>query len=93
MSADNHHEKNIIRLTGRLVLRTFGQRSKSEHLGVYLVTDQGDYLIRPAGANPFMDNPLMKMAGKTVTAEGYIVDYVFLARSWKEEDPHTDAAI
>ncbi|MBC9914230.1 hypothetical protein [Chitinophaga varians] len=95
MSADNHHEKNIIRLTGRLVLRTFGQRSKSEHLGVYFVTDQGDYLIRPASANPFMNNPLMKLAGKTITAEGYIVDYVFLASSWKEgeEDPHPDAAI
>jgi hypothetical protein len=95
MSADNHPEKNIIRLTGRLVLRTFGQRSKSEHLGVYLVTDTGDYLIRPAGANPFMNNPLMKLAGKTITAEGYIVDYVFLARSWKEgeEDTHPDAAI
>nr|WP_295869569.1 hypothetical protein [uncultured Chitinophaga sp.] len=95
MSADNYSEKNSIRLTGRLVLRTFGQRSKSEHLGVYLVTDQGDYLIRPAGANPFMNNPLMKLAGKTITAEGYIVDYVFLARSWEEgeEDPRPDAAI
>lgn len=95
MSADNNSENNSVRLTGRLVLRTFGQRSKSEHLGVYFVTDQGDYLIRPAGANPFMNNPLMKLAGKTITAEGYIVDYVFLARSWKEgeEDPRPDAAI
>ncbi|MBC9930214.1 hypothetical protein [Chitinophaga qingshengii] len=94
MSADNQTpEKNIVRLTGRLVLRTFGQRSKSEHLGVYLVCDQKEYLIRPAGANPFMNNPLMKLAGKTITAEGYIVDYVFLARSWAEEDSSPDTTI
>ncbi len=87
MSADNHQqEKNSIRLTGRLVLRTFGKQTKSEHLAVYLVTDQGEYLIRPASANPFMNNPLMKLAGKTIIAEGYIVDYVFLARSWEEEE-------
>lgn len=94
MSPDNNQQdKNLISLTGRLVLRTFGKHTKSEHLGVFLVTDQGDYLIRPAGANPFMNNPLMKLAGKTITAEGYIVDYVFLAKAWKEEDPFPDAAI
>ncbi len=82
----------VISLTGRLVLRTFGKYTKSEHLGVYLVTAHGDYLIRPAGDNPFMNNPLMKLAGKTITAEGYIIDYVFLAKTWKE-DPFPDAAI
>ncbi|CAL1517072.1 hypothetical protein [Chitinophaga sp. MM2321] len=89
MSADkNHRDGNphIITLTGRLVLRTFGKHSKSEHLGVFIVTDQGDYLIRPAGGNPFMNNPLAALAGKTITTEGYIVDYVFLAKSWQEAD-------
>ncbi|HVI44298.1 MAG TPA: hypothetical protein VM802_05495 [Chitinophaga sp.] len=88
MSADKNNQGNhpsTITLTGRLVLRTFGKFSKSEHLGVFLVTAQGDYLIRPAGCNPFMENPLMEQAGKTITTTGYIVDYVFLAQSWQEE--------
>lgn len=89
MSADNtNRDKSnpFITLTGRLVLRTFGKHSKSEHLGVFLVTDQGDYLIRPAGANPFMQNPLMPLAGKTIVATGSIDDYVFLAQTWKEAE-------
>ncbi|MET3876786.1 hypothetical protein [Chitinophaga sp. OAE865] len=89
MSADNNNrdkDSPFITLTGRLVLRTFGKHSKSEHLGVFLVTDQGDYLIRPSGANPFMPNPLMPLAGKTIVTTGYIEDYVFLAQTWKEEE-------
>ncbi|PSL46650.1 hypothetical protein CLV51_103631 [Chitinophaga niastensis] len=89
MSADkNNGDSNVptITLTGRLVLRTFGKHTKSEHLGVYLVSDQGDYLIRPTGTNPFMDNPLMPLAGKTIITTGYILDYVFLAKTWKEVD-------
>lgn len=89
MSADkNNGDKNspFITLTGRLVLRTFGKHSKSEHLGVFLVTDEGDYLIRPSGANPFMPNPLMPLAGKTIITTGAIQDYVFLAQTWKEAE-------
>ncbi|MFY0254470.1 hypothetical protein ACDQ55_11000 [Chitinophaga sp. 30R24] len=88
-SADNNNgAKNspFITLTGRLVLRTFGRHSKSEHLGVFLVTDQGEYLIRPSSANPFMPNPLMPLAGKTIVATGAIEDYVFLVQTWKVED-------
>lgn len=81
MSADK-----TITLTGRLVLRTFGQFSKSEHLGVFLVTDKGDYLIRQASGNPFMSNDLMPLAGKMIVATGTIEDYVFLAQTWKEVD-------
>ena len=73
-----------ITLRGRLILRMFAQHSKSEHMGVYIVCDQGEYLIRPAAGNPFAENPLMPMAGKIISATGTIVDYVFLATSWQE---------
>ncbi|MFB6454604.1 hypothetical protein ACE38W_04975 [Chitinophaga sp. Hz27] len=85
MSADNKTDKNApITMRGRLALKTFGLHSKSEHLGVYLVSDQGEYLIRPSDGNPFTDNPLMPMAGKQISATGTIVDYVFLVSSWHE---------
>ena len=89
MSADKHNgDKNnpFITLTGRLVLRTFGKHSKSEHLGVFLVTDEGDYLRRPSGANPFMPNPLMPLAFNTIIISGGIQDYFFLAQTWKEAE-------
>ncbi|MCW3463832.1 hypothetical protein [Chitinophaga nivalis] len=86
MSADKKGDINLptITVTGRLVLRTFGKHTKSEHLGVYLVADQFDYLIRPAGCNPFMDNPLLPLTGKMIIATGYIMDYVFMVQTWQE---------
>ncbi|RAJ83512.1 hypothetical protein CLV59_103480 [Chitinophaga dinghuensis] len=86
MSADNKMDSNTktITLRGRLILRMFAPHSKSEHMGVYIASDQGEYLIRPAEGNPFADNPLMPMAGKIIAATGTIVDYVFLVTSWKE---------
>lgn len=82
MSADKDRTETIT-LQGRLVLRTFGRTTKSEHLGVYIVTDKGDFLIRPAGDNPFAHNLLTPLAGKVIRAEGVIVDYVFLAKHWE----------
>ncbi|MBO9155262.1 hypothetical protein ACFOTA_23835 [Chitinophaga sp. GCM10012297] len=69
---------------GRLVLKTFARTTKSESLGVYLETEDGSFLIRPAGGNPFTDNPLAKLAGKFIEATGRRSDYVFFASSWRE---------
>lgn len=69
---------------GRLVLKTFARTTKSESLGVYLETADGSFLIRPAGGNPFADNPMAALAGKYIEATGRRSDYVFFARSWRE---------
>lgn len=81
MSDDN---KKIETVKGQLVLKTFARTTKSESLGVYIRTASGSFLIRPAGRNPFMDNPMAEMAGKYIEAEGRRSDYVFFARKWKE---------
>ena len=69
---------------GQLVLKTFARTTKSESLGVYLQTAEGSFLIRPAGGNPFMDNPLAALAGKYIEATGRKSSYVFFADGWKE---------
>lgn len=69
---------------GQLVLKTFARTTKSESFGVYLQTAEESYLIRPAGGNPFMDNPLAQLAGKYIEATGRKSSYVFFADSWKE---------
>ncbi|MCK7556684.1 hypothetical protein MKQ70_17320 [Chitinophaga sedimenti] len=91
--SENKPHKNTpaaVTLRGRLILRTFGRTTKSEHLGVHLDTGDAVYLIRPAAGNPFMDNPLEALAGKYIEASGRISDYVFFARSWKEIAPPED---
>lgn len=77
-------KKKITTVKGQLVLKTFARTTKSESLGVYLRTAEGSFLIRPAGRNPFMDNPLAELAGKYISAEGRKSDYVFFVRKWKE---------
>jgi hypothetical protein len=82
MSDDRKNKALTVR--GRLVLKTFARTTKSESLGVYLETEDGSFLIRPSGGNPFADNPLAELAGKYIEATGRKSDYVFFARSWRE---------
>lgn len=82
MSEDKKGKSITIR--GRLILKTFGRTTKSEHLGVHIDTGENTWLIRPAGSNPFMDNPLGELAGKYIEATGRLSDYVFFAKTWKE---------
>lgn len=77
-------KKKTTIVKGQLVLKTFARTTKSESLGVYLRTADGSFLIRPAGRNPFMNNPLAELVGKFIEAEGRKSDYVFFARNWKE---------
>ncbi|MGX5817301.1 hypothetical protein ACWKWU_03845 [Chitinophaga lutea] len=82
MSGSKKQTKQIVK--GQLELRPFARTTKSESMGVYLRTAAGSFLIRPAGGNPFMDNPLAALAGKYIEAEGRKAAYVFFAKSWKE---------
>jgi hypothetical protein len=72
------------KVKGQIILKTFARTTKSESLGVYLQTADGTFLVRPAGGNPFMDNPLAALAGKFIAAEGRKKDYVFFVKTWHE---------
>lgn len=72
------------RVKGQIILKTFARTTKSESLGVYLQTADSAFLIRPAGGNPFMENPLAALAGKFIEAEGRKSNYVFFVKTWKE---------
>ncbi len=89
-TANNGEPYTLVTLKGKLELRIFGRTTKSEHWGVYIVTPDASYLIRPMDGNPFMNNPLEPLAGKEIEAEGRISDYIFFAKSWKVlEQPGT----
>jgi phosphoglucomutase len=70
---------------GKVIKRTFAAGSKSEHEGVFLVTDAGEFLLRRQGGNPFYDADLERFVGKKVVCHGNILgDYTFLASSFEE---------
>jgi hypothetical protein len=81
--------KKEIKLTGTVVTGSFGKGSKSAHEGIHLKTEDGTYLLRRKGGNPFFDEALQKLEGKTITATGVIKDYLFEARDLEESDEGT----
>lgn len=73
-----------MKLKGKVVCKTFGKGSKSEHEAVYLETEQGEYVLRKAGSNPFENKELNKFVGKQVIATGVVKAYLFVVEEIRE---------
>ncbi|MHB8069662.1 MAG: hypothetical protein ACYDIC_17350 [Desulfobaccales bacterium] len=67
---------------GRVIKKTFGKGSKSEHEAVYLETEQKQYVLRRRGGNPFYDEEMQKLVGKTIHCTGVVIDYALLISDW-----------
>lgn len=68
-----------IRLTGRVERQRLAAGSKSDHLGMVLVTAQGErHVLRLLGGNPFREPALEALAGRTVTLTGHLRENFFL---------------
>ena len=84
MKAGNPEKKqNEVELVGKVVQKKFAQGSKSEHDAMYLETDQGSFVLRRLGGNPFSDPVLKKLVGKKITATGILNKSLFLATDVK----------
>jgi hypothetical protein len=83
MKADKK-EQNQVALNGKLVKKKFGEGSKSEHDAICLETDEGSFVLRRKGGNPFNDPELHKLIGENVAATGIISDSLFLANEVKK---------
>jgi hypothetical protein len=68
---------------GRVVRKTFGPGSKSEHEAVTLITDMGEFRLRRVGGNPFADPVLDRLVGKTIECEGTARDGTLVVTSWR----------
>lgn len=80
MSADNPKMK----LKGKVICKTFGKGSKSEHEAIYIETEQGEYVLRKAGSNSFENNELIEFVGKEVIATGVVKAYLFVVTEIRE---------
>jgi hypothetical protein len=68
-----------VHLTGRVERQRLAAGSKSDHLGMVLVTSQGErHVLRLLGGNPFREPALEALEGRTVTLSGHLRESFFL---------------
>ena len=72
------------KLTGKVITKDVSTGSKSEHNAICLQTDDGTYLLRREGGNPFYDEELQKLVGKQISAGGILADNLFIAKNITE---------
>ncbi len=72
-----------MRFTGHVIKKPFAVGSKSERAAVLLATNEGEYVLRRQGGNPFHDETLEQLVGKRIVAEGVLTGYTLLLSSWE----------
>jgi hypothetical protein len=70
---------------GKVAKRLLGVGSKSEHEGLVLVTDSGEFKLRREGGNPFWDEKLASLEGKAIACEGLLRGDQIIMTRWKVE--------
>lgn len=61
-----------MRFVGTVKRAAYAEGSKSEHLGVVLETQDGEFLLRREGGNPFADPFWDEWIGRRVSCEGIL---------------------
>jgi hypothetical protein len=69
---------------GKVTKQLFGKGSKSESETIFLDTEEGQYVLRREGGNPFHDPELHKLVGKTIRCTGFAREYVLKISDWTE---------
>jgi hypothetical protein len=67
---------------GKVIKKPFGKGSKSEYEAVFLETEHNQYVLRRQGGNPFYDEEIQKLVGKTIRCNGVVADYTLLISDW-----------
>jgi hypothetical protein len=53
---------------------------------VVLKTENGTFVLRRMGGNPFMDSTLEGLVGQRLAFRGYVEDTLFIVESWAPLD-------
>lgn len=68
-----------VRLSGRVERQRLAAGSKSDHLGMVLVTPSGErHVLRRVGGHPLRDPVLEALEGRTLTLSGQLRENFFL---------------
>ncbi|OGU59502.1 MAG: hypothetical protein A2X64_08290 [Ignavibacteria bacterium GWF2_33_9] len=69
--------QDTITIKGIVILQKFSEGSKSEHDAIYLDTGTTKFRLKRRGGNPFYDEFLHSLVGKTVVLKGKITSHFF----------------
>jgi hypothetical protein len=72
-----------MKLRGRVGRRILYTGTKSEHVGLVLQTQEGDFKLRRRGGNPFEDETLYRLEGKEIEGEGILRKGQFIMSAWR----------
>jgi len=69
---------------GMVDRRLYAPGSKSERMAVVIRTEEGEYLLQRVGGNPFRDDVLESLVGKTIRVEGVQRGTSLFISDWEE---------
>jgi len=70
---------------GEVVKKPFAVGSKSERDAVKIITQEGEFVLRRQGGNPFFDPELDQLVGKFIHGQGTQHENHLILTSWEEE--------
>lgn len=71
---------------GKVVKKTVGAGSKSEHDAVVLLTDERELILRRQGGNPFADPELDRLVGSSIVCEGTVHGATLIMSTWQMDE-------
>lgn len=75
-----------VELSGAVTKHLASAGSKSERQGVFLETNQGTYVLRRQGGNPFSDPELNELVGKRIHCKGILTEHTLTMSEWDVEE-------
>ena len=74
---------------GKVTKKLFGVGSKSEHDAIMLETNEGSFVLRRMGGNPFSDPQVDQLLGKTIRCQAEKSDYTITMSDWTVLNNHS----
>ena len=73
-----------MKYTGKVLKKTYAPGSKSEREAIMIKTEEGEFLLRRSNGNPFYDEILNNLVGKTIQCSGKRTDLTLIITHWEE---------
>lgn len=73
-----------MKYTGKVFKKLYAPGSKSEREAIMIKTEEGEFLLRRLGGNPFRDDSLNSLVGKTIQCEGHRTDVTLIITHCEE---------
>ncbi len=73
-----------MKFEGEVYKRLYAPGSKSERPAVMIRLKQGEFLLQRVGGNPFRDDVLESLVGKTIRCEGTLRETALHMTDWEE---------